>query len=558
MSHRLDKFNSFTIKHGISPTNLSQIVSNISAQTLKKTIASLTNAGTYYFSLAAANSNGDGKFGEIIKVSPSSTPRTIDLSISKVVFNQSVQIDLDNNTHTIPVIAGKAGVLRIFVNADTDTEHMKVDVELGGSHNDIRLPTVVKEVALNNSSFNTSDSSNKVLFFDINDTTWLQEGTSFYIKLDPYNKIAEVDETNNRYPSANEKSFGFENRYKMRVKLIPLLTSVGGVTITQEIVNGTKEYLKAIFPLNDVEVTVGRQLDLSSQTAESDGIAWDAILDNISVYRNTDVANDSTQADVFYYGVLDNKGTDGSNTFGMAIINDINTISVSHEPNLIGVGRIDIIGLEMFYNFTAHEIGHNHGRSHIDSVDETNDNCGKPAGPDLNFPYNTSGVYGRISKTGFSNIKHQLLEKSLYHDLMTYCERSWISDYTYLWIYNFEKKLDTIYSRTSNPNARAVQRVVNRMNGHMIAGNVEIQNTMTTFTLSKEYEIKWNGIIPQDTTRYYADVLLEDATRLRIPFLVNSLDHSEIKKFQFFVPSGSNILSITIHDKESSEIFKIK
>jgi len=545
---------SYTIKYGTSESNLNQSVSGISSATLSQTISSLTNDTGYYFSVAGTNVNGDGKFSEIINTTPTLNPANIDLSIDNVTFNQSVQVDLDNNTNSTPIISNKPGILRVFVNSDSLSENLKVDVKLGGTYGGNALTPIIKEVALSDTPYASADSTNKVIHFDINTTEWMRTGTTFYVELDPFDKISEIDDSNNRYPGiATEESFGFVDRYKMRIKLVPITTNNGAVTITQEIIDGTKEYLESIYPLDEVEVTVGDVLT-SSYSPDSAGNYWNNVLSDLVIQKDSEVAIDSTLADVFYFGVIESSATDPYGVAGLAYVNDMLDFSVQ-EPLLVGIGRIDEITSRKFYEVTAHEIGHNHGRYHVASSAETNDNCGVPADPDLSYPYNGSGVYGRISKTGFIKVDYNLLEKDHYHDLMTYCDRTWISDYNYKAIDDFEKRLDTFYSRSTNPNAYLAPPIINKTSGNMIYGNVtQDTNDVSIYTQERKREIMWNSEISQSEARLYAIVKFINANEMRIPFIVMSLDHIDTKMFKFFIPSTDEIESITIEDTQLSTL----
>ena len=538
---------SYTVKYGTSELNLNLTKSTVDGTTLSEIVSSLTNETGYYFSVAADVNGSSGEFSEVINTTPKSL-NEFDLSIENVTFNQSVQVDLDSNTNGTPIISNKPGVLRVFVNSSSPDEKLKVEVKLGGTDiNGTTLTPIIKEVALSNSTLATSDSTNNVIHFDVNTTEWMQAGTTFYVELDPDNKIAELDDTNNRYPGiATEQSFGFEDRYKMRVKLIPVTTNNGAVVITQDHIDGTKAYLESIYPLDEVEVTVGAVLN-SPYTPLADGSGWNEVLSDVQVQKDIDVSGDSTLADVFYYGVIESASIDPYGVGGLAYNNNFD-ITIQ-APWLVGIGRIDEIGLQKFYEIAAHEIGHNHGRSHVDSTGETNDNCGVAAGIDGAYPY----ALGRISKTGFSSVAYNLLEKELYHDIMSYCDRYWISDYNYKAIYDFQVILDTLYSRSTNPNAYLAPPLIHRTLGNMIYGDVnEDVNNATTYTLKRQLEIVWDSEISQSSTKLYAIVKFINGTEMRIPFVVVSLDHVDAKKFKFFIPSTEEIDSIVIEDTELS------
>ena len=539
---------SYIIKYGTSSTNLNQSINGISLNNLSQTISGLTNGTKYYFSVAAANENGEGKFSDVIDVTPS-VSSSFDFSIDKVVFNQSVQVELENNLNDAPIIANKPGVLRVFLNSNNLSQAKKVEIKLGGYNGNTELTSVVKEVSLANSTYASFDSTNKPVYFYINTTEWMSTGTSFYIEIDPDNKISETDESNNRYPASGELSFGFEDVYKMKVKLIPIRTTEGTVSITDDFAEGLEKYLKAIYPIDDVEVSIGNEFNKGSVSIGSSTDVWVTILEDLIELKNTEVSSNSALKDVFYYGVFNATGS--PSLAGLAYINNISNFNSSTwEPNLIGMGLVDGITTESFYQIAAHELGHNHGRKHISGSDETNAYCGTPDNSDSDYTYNANGDYGRIGKTGFNDRKFTLYQKELYHDIMSYCSRQWISDYTYKGVYDFESKLDTLYSRSLASGLIRAADNTSRLLGQMIVGRIttNISDDEKTFTMIKSYNLTRDSSIPTDNTQYYAEVTLVNNKILEIPFNVNQLDHSLIERFDFFVPSDKTINTIIIKD----------
>jgi hypothetical protein len=112
-----------------------------------------------------------------------------------------------------------------------------------------------------------------------------------------------------------------------------------------------------------------------------------------------------------YYGVVRVGYTSGA--AGLGYIGFPAAIGWDHQPS----------GTEVM----AHELGHNFGRLHAP--------CGNPSGVDGQYPYSgaTIGVFGYDILSG-------LAKQSSLRDLMSYCDPSWISDYTYRSILDFRSQ----------------------------------------------------------------------------------------------------------------------
>ena len=100
----------------------------------------------------------------------------------------------------------------------------------------------------------------------------------------------------------------------------------------------------------------------------------------------------------------------------------------------------------------AHELGHNFGRLHAP--------CGNPSGLDGQYPYSGAsiGVYGYDILSGVA-------KQSSLRDLMSYCDPSWISDYTYRNLLNFRS---TYYPNTGSAPGRAASQ-----RGLLVWGRIE-------------------------------------------------------------------------------------
>ena len=538
---------SYIIKYGVDEENLDQRIRGVSPGVVSTTIEELAGQQEYFFSIAAASQQGKGQFSEVISTIADEVKTPFDLSIDKVTFNQSVQIDLLDPTIETPVIANKSGVLRVFVNSDSAHKSLKVEVKLGGSHNGTALKPIIKEVALKHSPFEEADSANGVIHFNINDPKWLREDTNFFIELDPHHKLTEIDEDNNRYPSwTDELSFYFEERPPMRIKLFSITTQDGENTgvISSELINEVERHLTSIFPLSEVEISVGESFS-SSAVLSDEKRSWEVVLSELASQKNAQVSIDPSEADVFYYGVV-NCGGRCRSLQGLAVLSVL-----PNFDQLVGMGKIDQITSRRFAQVMAHELGHNHGRRHINAADES-DVCGQPINIDSDYPYNSEEmIYGRIGKTGYDHIEHRLLHKEEYHDMMTYCDRVWISDYTYTGIHDFKVRLDRHYQDTLRNSDE--QKSQEKMLGMMMYGAIaSTENGDSEVALHHRQQLTWTPKITINETEPFVHIHFVDGSDMLIPLVLNELDHSEDKLFNFFIPSLQEVDSIIIKDNGSS------
>jgi hypothetical protein len=362
---------------------------------------------------------------------------TVDLSIAAVTLNQSVQIDVSTGTNTaIPLIAGKATILRVFPFLSGNTQPRQVVVSLCGNLlGGNVMERISKEAVVGSSNIGAHSETMQPVLFDL-PTSWLVAGASFYIDLDLLNELEESNESNNRFPALGTQVFGFQAQPSLKIKLVPVKTVYGNTSITDNVIASMKTYLSAMYPNNQLEFTVhSNVLDVSSGA-----FSWDTTLSKLNVLRDNEVTN--ATKDVFYYGLLQSVATSSydqfSGTAGLAYRTSSNNMT-SASTQLSGIGESH----EAFRNSTfAHEVGHMHGRQHVNNTDEFNDSWVQPADTDANYPYNSPNhEYGRIGHLGFDVANRRLLSGELYHDIMSYCSTVWISDYTYKALASFQTSL---------------------------------------------------------------------------------------------------------------------
>jgi hypothetical protein len=308
--------------------------------------------------------------------------------------------------------------------------------------------------------------------------------------------------------------------------------------------------MESMYPLGKVEISVDNILDLSSRRPKEEVAVWGAMLNDITAYKQGHTNIDPSKKDIFYFGVFDKDDNDNFGLGGLAFLPIISNFSNSYwDPPLVGVARIDVDKYD-FFKVTAHELGHNHARKHIASTDETNDNCGTPTGPDTAYTYQK----GRIGKTGYSYYSKVLYNKDIYHDIMTYCQAQWISDYHYKKIYEFQTLLDTRYGRfPDGGNANYSTPPDMRVWGKKLIGVF----TKNKWSISRKLEAKENDIIPTYSSDFELIVTLDTNQEYILPILLMGIDHSDTKTFNVFIPSTSTIKEIKLRNKISGDFVDI-
>lgn len=149
-----------------------------------------------------------------------------------------------------------------------------------------------------------------------------------------------------------------------------------------------------------------------SNVPDPTGNDWEDMLDDVSLVWLLDGAPDS-----YYYALVEVYCGGGC----IAGIGWIGTTKAAVGFN--GFGASHSAADETH----AHEVGHNHGRQHAPG-------CGA-SGTDPSFPY-TSGGKGYIGNTtkqnfGFNIDSPAVYPATTYIDFMSYCNPTWVSDYTY-------------------------------------------------------------------------------------------------------------------------------
>ena len=315
---------------------------------------------------------------------------------------------------TTPLITGRDGYLRVFVKANqanAATPTVRVRFYSGASliqtstitAPGASVPTAVTE--------GTWTSSWNILV----PAALVQPSLRILADVDPTNLIAETDDLDNLFPtSGTAATVDVRTVPTWNVRFVPVLQSANG--LQGNVTAGNQAQFLAE-PLNLLPVA-GYNADVRAvytttapalQSGNGNG-AWGTILNEIWALRSADA---STR---YYYGVV--KTSYGGGVAGIGYVGGGINAALGWDALPSGSGIM------------AHEVGHNMGRAHSP--------CGGASSPDPAYPYagGTIGIYGL-------DVTTQTVKVPGTFDFMSYCNPTWVSDYTWRNIITY---------RQSNPN----------------------------------------------------------------------------------------------------------
>lgn len=413
---------------------------------LTATVPSGTTTGAVSLSTAAGNASaGTFTVGGTL---------TLDLSIDGMYLTQSSQ----TYTGTVPLVANRDGLLRVFVKANqtnTATPVVRVTIKNGTSTvwtSDITapgssVPTTITEGTLN-SSWNVAVPGAN-----------LQPGYTLLAQIDPSGLIGEADKSNNSFPlNGTPQALNIQTVKDFKVTIFPVALSSGTATITSA--DAWVDRLKRMYPLATVDAIVGTTFTPSAaaSTLASDGSGWSALLGELQSKR---VADASSR---YYFGAL--HVSYGSGVAGLGYLG---------YPAAIGWDKTGYSDSGNYPEVFAHEVGHNFNRSHAP--------CGNVASSDANWPTGSLYTGGLIGAWGWDpapagTSTAVLKVPTTIKDVMGYCSNIWVSDYTYKGVLSFRA---TSASGREVGEAQAQECLL--ISGRMLGDRVELEPVFQVLTV---------------------------------------------------------------------------
>lgn len=345
-----------------------------------------------------------------------SASSTLDLRVEKVQLTQSTQT-LDN---TVPVLAGKDGLVRVFVLANT-TNTATPSVEVTLANNGVAVAGYPKTVVAPSGSVpqalaeGTLASSWNLAIPGADLTTPVGSGYSVTATVNPGGAITEADTTNN----TSTATLTSRTVPTFKSTIFPVALTSGNGDISNANKDAWVARLKKMFPVAALEVTVGSTFtpSVSALTSNNSDNSWSKTLSDLATKHQTDGASDR-----YYYGAL--QVSYGSGIAGLGYVPNTSNADFSSRT-AIGWDKTGYSDGGNYPEVFAHETGHNMGRPHSP--------CGGVSGADAAYPY----AGGLIGQWGYDSVANVLVNPTTAKDIMGYCTPNWISDYVYKKVLDF-------------------------------------------------------------------------------------------------------------------------
>lgn len=346
-------------------------------------------------------------------------PLNVDFTVTDIEIFQASQTD----SNSVPLVAGKAAVARVYGQLLDGLSPAGVTVSLTAVRNGANLGTInVPGPATVPASPGRGvyNSTYNVILPD----SWLSGQVQLTATIDPAHIVSESNESNNQFG----RTVTFNNVPDLQVFLVPINYTHQGPTnpgfYPGQGVDNISDWVRRAYPVDNVNVTIHPHYNFSGNLENNSGSAWISLLNQLYFLKLSDGYPEETP--IVYYGLIPiNNGSTQWFFNGIAGIGWISPPGQNFREALgLNLGANDETGV-----LAGHEIGHNLGRQHAP--------CGNPGSPDPSYPYAGASIGQYGTDIRGSNV---LLNTPTSHvDMMSYCSPEWVSDYTYAALYNNQR-----------------------------------------------------------------------------------------------------------------------
>jgi hypothetical protein len=349
------------------------------------------------------------------------------IAINQIAVYQGVKIPVFAEGERIaernaPVVAGRPGVIRVFVSPGADFTPTKIAGVLTVKAADGKVSTFKDSRMVRAVSSDASATS--TLNFDLPGEAFAVDATFSVTLTDDLGQgEGSPNQIPVRYPAGEAfDPMDVQATGSLKVVVVPVRYDADPsqrLPDTSEAqLEVFKKTLMGLYPASSVTVTVREPFAWSTAIA-ANGQGWDTVLNAMVSLRRRDRVAD----DVYYYGVFSPQSNFESFCRRGCVTGLSGLVDNAGDSFLRASVGLGFTGAESAGTM-AHELGHAHGREHAP--------CGGAGGPDRQFPYRG----GTIGTWGYNIVTKQYVSPTIGTDMMGYCDNAWVSDYTYVALFN--------------------------------------------------------------------------------------------------------------------------
>lgn len=344
-----------------------------------------------------------------------------DLTLREVALYQGVKVTLAQGGEAIapsaPIVAGRDALLRAFVEPRpgwTARELvLRVRIGEGAPIEERALVSVPSRDEALASTLNVEIPGARI-------TPDVELAVSIHESEPDCDRARAALGEPARFPASGAYALPAESSGgPFRVVLVPVRYGADGSgrlpDTSPENVRTFRDHLRALFPVQGVEVRVRSSPLDWSVPVDRGGAGWSALLNECLNLRH----REQPQDDTYYYCLFAPAPTmrEYCGRGCVAGLGPVPSLREAFYRASIGVGYRGSEGT------FVHEVGHTLGRPHAP--------CGDVANPDPEYPY----AGGSIGSWGWDFRTGELKSPARYTDVLGYCRDTWISDYNYARIF---------------------------------------------------------------------------------------------------------------------------
>jgi hypothetical protein len=413
-------------------------------------------------------------------------PLVSGLQISQVSLYQglksAVMQDGAPATSTVPVVAGKAGMLRVFVQPGDGWSPKMVKARLELTQAGGALPAVEMTQLVSGAS--AEGDLGTTLNFSLGAMT-ISNDLTFAVTLYDTVNGPSGDTSGARYPASGQVAMGATTTGIVKVNLVPIAYGADGSnrmpSTAQPDLDAFRARMMKIYPVSDVQITVAAPYNWSSQVS-GNGTGWDELLNAMVEKR----ISDGAAPDVYYYGLfVPSSSFDHYCQLGCVLGLSPLAADPMDDTARASIGVQFKTGIADPDQTFVHEVGHAHGRLHAPCMTQD---------PDRHFPYQNGG----IGVWGYDPDAQALVDPNgTARDMMGYCDPPWISDYTYKALYDRVRLINGVQPYRLETESRWQSLIVR--DGEVVRGHV---STFRNPPMGVDKIVQRDGAAPL-TARYY-------------------------------------------------------